>query len=77
MAKHNDLIHDDEINDSFILDSTRQLKSGLSIYLFTERQVELIKDIMYRNYKIILEIIYDGFCYQVSPSNKVYKHLNY
>lgn len=71
MAKYDDLVVDSEIDDTFILSSVRQLKSGLSIFLFTDRQVALIKRIMKQKYNVNLKINYDGYCYELIPNKKV------
>ena len=71
MAKYDDLVVDSEIDDTFILSSIRQLKSGLSIYLFTDRQVSLIKGIMKQKYNVKIKINYDGYCYELIPEKRV------
>lgn len=71
MVKYDDLITDPEIDDTFILSSVRQLKSGLSVFLFTNKQVSLIKRIMKQKYNVKLKINYDGYCYELIPEKRV------
>lgn len=70
-------INNSNIQENFIWDSIRQLKSGLSINLFNEEQIKVISTIVKEKYNMTLKIEYDEFCYTIHPNKKIYKHTNF
>ena len=64
-------------DNAFILDSIRQLKSGLTVILFKEEHVKTIRNKMKNDCNIDLTIVKNEFYYTVIPNQKYSKFINY